>query len=805
MVQEDIAVPEGSLLIRASSFKLYQLNLLPVRDLFDKAPIEKLGQNDWSNSITIEVPMPDGHIMPFEMMLRHTMHPDLMVKYPLISNGIIRSKSDHNITGVVDVTYQGFHAMISSVRFGTVFIDPYIHLNSLYYIVYRKADFITDKVFQCSFENQELPDEYPHGEYLKGRVSDNILRTYRTAIAATGEYTIFQGGTVALALSAINTSNNRVSGVMTKDFAIVLQIISNNNLIVYTDTLDPYTNNNGSAMLGQNQTNLTSVIGSANYDFGHVYSTNGGGVANLGCVCRNNQKAKGVTGTSLPVGDPFDIDYVAHEMGHQLAENHTFNNSCSANRTDSTAFEPGSGTTIMGYAGICPPDIQNHSDAYFHAKSLAETATFITGGFGNNCGTQTVMSNGAPVVTIPGGNRTIPKSTPFELTASGTDPNGDPIYYCWEQMNNELATMPPVSTSTGGPNFRSLSPQLSQPTRSFPILASILNGTNTNTWEVLPSVGRTLNFRVTARDNVVTGGRTHEANMTVTVSNIAGPFQLTTPNTAGLILAGGSTQTFNWSVNSSNLAPVSCVQVDILMSIDGGQTFPYVVVVNTANDGTEDVVIPNFATTQARFKIKAEGNVFFDINDFNSTVLFDPLPVKLTVFEGRSTKNGNLLHWESASEVNFFQYELERSSDAVNFQVIDRIAPKGTSTAASYEFLDINSGQKAWYYRLRMVDQDGTDALSKIVFLASERSEIQVYPNPANDELYIQRGESQEALDFTVFNVYGQRMIDSVKSAGFGATSSKEPLKIKIDFLSPGFYWIDFYNSKQSPVIFQKR
>ncbi|MFM8490238.1 MAG: reprolysin-like metallopeptidase, partial [Bacteroidota bacterium] len=345
---------------------------------------------------------------------------------------------------------------------------------------------------------QELGDTKEH-EHVPSQGADfqgdTRLRRYRLALSCTGEYASFHGGNKPAVLAAMNTTMNRVNGVYETDFGATMQIIANNDLLIYLDAgSDPFTNNNGGTMLGQNQTTCDNVVGNASYDIGHVFSTGGGGVAYLGVVCNNQNKARGVTGSGSPVGDPFDIDYVAHEMGHQFGGSHTFNGtqgSCSGNAA--ARVEPGSGTTIMAYAGICgAQNVASNSEDFFHAYNITEMGNYIYTGGGNTCPVKINTTNNNPTVNA-GNDFVIPKSTPFQLTATGSDPDGEQLTYTWEQIDNANATSPPVSSSATGALFRSFKGTAS-PVRVFPRLVDIVNNANP-TWEKLPGVARAMNFR----------------------------------------------------------------------------------------------------------------------------------------------------------------------------------------------------------------------------------------------------------------------------------------------------------------------
>ena len=605
-------------------YVIYSVDDEMLKSILWDSPKESSGNLKTSNKI-IKVGIPDGSTEDFRIIEYDMMEPELAQAYPYIKTFYGISLIDNNKSIRIDYTLQGFRAVISSPDEGKIYIDHYQRNDKNTRIVYYRKYFNKIPDWECTFD-EELHGEPRKIENIANRIGDCQLRTYRLAQATTGEYSNFHGASSSaqsgLVLSAVTTVINRVNQVYEADVAVRLILIANTAQIFYYDpATDPYTNNNGSTMLGENISNCNAVIGSANYDIGHVFSTGGGGVAYLGCVC-GSSKAGGVTGSSNPVGDPFSIDYVAHEMGHQFNANHTFAGylgSCSGNRNNSTAFEPGSGSTIMAYAGICSShDIQTNSDAYFHAISLQEIKTFLNGSGGNCDLILSSFVNSAPTVTAQS-NYTIPKSTPFVLTLNATDPENNPMTYAWEQMNGVSGnvTTPPVSTNTTGPMFRSLTPTVS-PSRYFPPLSNVVNNT-ANTWEVLPSVSRTMNFRGTARDFTGVAGCNSEINLTVTTVDAAGPFAITSQNTATTWLEG-ETKTITWDVAGTTANGINTANVSILLSYDGGYTFPVTLLSSTPNDGSQEITVPEGTTSAARLMVKATDNIFFDINNSNITI-----------------------------------------------------------------------------------------------------------------------------------------------------------------------------------------
>jgi hypothetical protein len=593
----------------------------------------------------IELPMPNGTMAKFRVWESTIMEPGLATKYPEIKTFAGQGISDPYATIRFDYNpYDGFHAQVLSVN-GNVYIDPYARNNVNNYISYYTRDNKREEDFVCNTISN--PDPNIAARIESGPCRGTQLYTYRLALACTGEYAVAvcspAAPTVPLTLTKMITSVNRVTGVYETELSIRMILVANTDQLIYLDgTADPYTNNNGGTMLGQNQTNIDNIIGSGNYDIGHVFSTGGGGIAGLGVVCRPGQKSRGVTGLTNPVGDNFDIDYVAHEMGHEYGGNHPFNSqtgSCGGgNRNGSTAYEVGSGTSIMAYAGICgSDDIQPHSDPFMHTISFDEISNYVAGA-GGTCPSITATGNTLPVITsMSNNNVNIPLNTPFTLTGSATDADGDALTYCWEEWDlGPAGAWNSGAVSTTAPLFKSRPPSASG-SRTFPDISVILAGYPANPpsvmeglkGETLPQIARNMKFRLTVRDNraggggVVTGGEGCQAGFTgtfqVTTVDGTGPFLVTVPN-GGENWPGGSSQTITWNTAGTNAAPINAANVKISLSTDGGQTYPTVLAASTPNDGSETLNLPAVTSTTARIKVEAVGNIFFDISNNNFTL-----------------------------------------------------------------------------------------------------------------------------------------------------------------------------------------
>lgn len=627
--------------IQPKAYKLYRLNERSIQQSLHTTTANARVSGAVPTT-TISVPNATGQLERFRVKPVPVMDAALAAKYPGIASYMGQGIDDPGSIIRFDLSPRGFHGMILSPDRPTVYIDP-VKRNDRHYIVFSRGETINyRKLFSCLTQQ---PAPSPRRQATSSRTAlrgadDGQLRTYRLALAASGEYAgYFLDGTEtsdaqrkAKVLAAMNTLLTRINGIYERDFGIRLQLVAGNDTLIFLNAAtDPWTNEYNS----QTQQTIDGLIGSANYDVGHLLhrGTNNGAAGCVGCVCVNGSKGRGYTAHTTPEGDPFIVDYVSHEIGHQFGATHTFTY---YNEGTGSNIEPGSGSTIMGYAGISGPetDIQPHSDDYFHAKTIEQITDYAKYNASGTCAILTPTGNHLPVANA-GGDYIIPYATPFTLTGSGSDADPtDVLTYTWEQYDvyGDGTISIPSPTAPSGPLFRSMG-HSTNPARCFPKLSSILSGVNGNKWEALPSVARVLNFRFTVRDNHLGGGNNTSDDMQVMIAT-AGPFAVTAPNT-NLNWTPGAAQTVTWSVNGTNSAPINCTHVNIRLSLDGGNTFPTLLVANTLNDGTEIIRVPNSLTSQARVKVEAVNNIFFDISNTNFTISGTPPlcagPVGLTV------------------------------------------------------------------------------------------------------------------------------------------------------------------------------
>lgn len=603
------------------NFNSYQLNKSLLVAELQNVPM--YGSIEKSNKL-IPFPVAGEQLADFEMYETQLLAPELAENFPNIKTytGVNRQNKAHQVN--LTVTPFGVYAMFLGSS-ATGFINPITYHGDTY-MYFNKDQAYTDHLNSVVCEvDEQLNQDALWGTSTSEIVNNTTLKQYRLALACTHQYANFhiaQAGLPATApeqekktavLAAMAVTMNRVNAIYLRDVAVQMQLVPNNDdLIQLNAATDPYSNFNTFAMLDQNQDQVDAVIGTPNYDLGHLFSTGGGGVAALGSVCNTFFKANGVTGLPSPVGDPFDVDYVAHEMGHQFGATHTYNNSCGGNRTDATAMEPGSGSTIMGYANICPPNVQGASDDYFHQVSVNQMYNFINSGAGGNCSQNTSISNTPPQIDVPLQDYTIPVNTPFFLEVEASDADNDILSYTWEQLDNEISNQPPQSVNSSGPNFRSLSPS-SSPRRYFPSLNTVLAGDLSNTWEVLPFFGREMDFGVLVRDNNLQGGQSVSDSNTITF--VPGPFVVTSQNEPDIVWEPGETETITWNVGSSNAPPVNSPEVDILLSTNFGLGFNVVLAEGVPNNGSAQITVPDIFAPSCRIMVMGSNNVFYSLNE----------------------------------------------------------------------------------------------------------------------------------------------------------------------------------------------
>lgn len=624
---ERVLVPE--------KYTTYQIDFEGFRQSLVAAPAEFTAAAKAGN-LRLALPEPDGQIEEFAVWQTAMMEPELAAKYPEIRTYAGQSLREPGKILRLTVCPQWMRARVLTPDAGAQFVEVFAKGQNDIYMAYDRRDIPA-----------EVRRSIPPGtaEHIGSQVIDDVerfaptdseaaqrgtllapveLKVYRFAVATTGEFSQDNGTTVAEVLAKVVDVTNQVSGVFERDIQIRLQLINNSDYLIFMDPLsDPFFGTTVQEFAAQNATVLNTRIGFGGYDIGHVYCRYLGGSAGgvslgLGIVCGAN-KAGGCTAGGGTYGDGFEAT-VGQETGHQLNGGHTWNR-CGptvSGRNGTSAFEPGSGSTIMSYAGSCGSDnIAFDSDLYYHAGSIEEIKLYTITGTGNQCGSKKSTTNNHPIATLPYQNGFfIPISTPFELKGSATDPDGDDaaLTYCWEQVDYGPET--PLEAPVGScPLFRTF-PAVAAPNRYFPRLQTILtNGFNLA--EQLPTYSRQLTFRMTIRDNRAEGGGLAWQDVEFKSTDSAGPFLVKSPNTANEVWRVGEYVNVTWDVANTDRGLVNCKTVNIRLSTDGGQTYPITLASGVANDGSQLVLVPDNVTNTARVRVEAADNVFFDLSNAN--------------------------------------------------------------------------------------------------------------------------------------------------------------------------------------------
>lgn len=569
---------------------------------------------------TFTLPLPDGSFTEVIVKPTEILAPEIAAEYPDMLTWKVTGTDGKIISGVIDMTPAGFHAMLDTTEGDTLFIDPQGEAEERFYLSFSKRanrPAFKQQGWSCSshsniksFRAEILPatsNRTGLAQRIFAAKAGETLYTYRIAIAATAEYTAFHGSREA-AYNSIVTTVNRLNQVYERDLSVRLILVSGLNTI-YTDAAtDPYSNNSPVLLLRQNVTNLDEVLGSSAYDIGHVLTTDGGGLASIATVC-GPYKAEGMSGLTRPGGDSFIIDYVAHEIGHQLGATHTFNGirgACTgSNRESLYAYEPGSGSTIMAYTGLCDNDnLQTDSDSMMHSASISQITDYIRRGNGASCAGKIPLNNSNPLVNA-GADYTIPAGTPFILTGSGSDPDGDTLSYSWEQIDSGAASYVNVDLGDNA-LIRAFSPT-SSPVRHIPRLSDLTRNLQTN-GEFLPATDREMNFRLQVRDGH--GGIGYD-DMKITVRDTGENFAVTMPSSTSLIR--GAQQIVNWNVAGTNQPPINCSAVDIALTTNGGDSF-ITLLTRTPNDGNATVNLPNNLGSRNHIRVKCSDGIFFALS-----------------------------------------------------------------------------------------------------------------------------------------------------------------------------------------------
>ncbi len=636
--QNTIAQPSKSL-PAVKAYRTVSLDLPALINHLREAPMK--GTEQARNSqLIVSLPMPDGTSEDFKVWESPVMAEELAEQFPMIKTYTGESVSNPGVRVKFDYSPYGFHAFINNVG-EAAFIWPAAEdQTEIYHSFYQKDVLIgaTDPFFECGTHGEnftDLPMDFAHLKDELELTTNNRgaavvdLYTYRVAVATTVEYSSQNGNNVNSVLAAVNTVINNVNAVFETEVAISLELVANTSDVFHfgSNGSDPYTNGQTDQMINENPPVLNNIIGPSNYDIGHVFGTNAGGLAQTGSVC-SSSKARGVSCTFGLFSGPLFYLIVCHEMGHQFNALHTFNLCDGDNESPPTGYEPGAGSTIMSYSGASDCNAQwinDTGDGYYHINSLERMRAFSRDpNSGASCAVVVPEGNNTPESIIPfAGNFRIPISTPFEMTGMGTDMEDADLTYVWEQY--DLGTQSVLGQPMGtAPLFRSFIPSDS-PIRIFPRIETIVNNTSHKT-EVLPTTTRPLTFRFVTRDNHAGGGGYAFDAIEFSSTDLAGPFLVLAPNDGTEMWEVGQFREVTWDVANTDGVQVNSQWVDIFLSLDGGYTYPVTLLSGTKNDGSAFVVVPDEVTDVARIKVKAADNIFFDISNADFSIVPPSVP-----------------------------------------------------------------------------------------------------------------------------------------------------------------------------------
>jgi hypothetical protein len=582
---------------------------------------QALLNNTFSNlslATEITLPLPNGLSISVKLSPSPILSKDLAEQYPQFMTYQAQQVDQPKNIGRFSISHLGLFGFF---RYNNqwMLLSPRYQDEAQEYASYWYKDAPTElneMTLAADFILREEPlKEHKPAQQLVA--SGDTLRIYKLAISTTGEYTQRLGGTAENVVAELMNLVNRINQVLLVDLGIQFELVDNQNIIFFDATSDPYTNSDASTDIETNQDIVDQAIGSENYDIGHVLGTNGGGLAFVGEVCNSQRKAQGYTGLSNPQGERFYIDLVAHELGHQLGASHSFNatnsESCAqGQRNNSSAYEPGSGSTIMSYAGICDSqNLQNQSAPYFHAISIENIRDYLDSFAQRNCGIEIDINNAIPQIELVQNAYTIPANTPFLLNASATDADGDLLTYTWEQFDNggtlgATSSLEELNSDNGNnPLFRSYSP-IDIPQRYFPQLSDVLAG-QTSLGEAYATTDRDMRFRLTARDNK---GGVNQQDLVITVTTASQTFSVDTP----IDWQASSEQTVTWDIGDTLNTPVNCANVDILLIADTDNPLETSVLAQTPNDGQQNISVPNISSAGARLVLRCSNNVFYALS-----------------------------------------------------------------------------------------------------------------------------------------------------------------------------------------------